>query len=336
MKVLLTGAFGNVGKSALQELIRQGHTVRCFDLQTRANVKAARTFQGQMEVMWGDLRCPQDVAAAVQGQDVVVHLAFIIPKLSATGVDCERRPDWAYEINVGGTAHLLQAMQAMPRPPKILFTSSCHVYGRTQHQPPPRTVADPVQPVEHYTRHKIECERMVRDSGLQWSIFRLAATLPITMILDPGMFDVPLNNRIEYVHTRDVGLAIANGVRSEEIWGKVLLIGGGPRCQFVYREIAERILEAIGVGMLPEEAFSTTPFAVDWLDTTESQRLLNYQQRDLDDYVRDLVQFLGPRLYLVRLFRPFLRQWLLSRSPYFRPPRSWWWWKLWPVPRPVG
>jgi len=39
MNVLLTGAFGNVGLSTLEELLRQGHQVRCFDLKTRANEK---------------------------------------------------------------------------------------------------------------------------------------------------------------------------------------------------------------------------------------------------------------------------------------------------------
>ena len=274
MNVLLTGAFGNVGKSALEELLRQGHTVRCFDLKTKANERAARQFRGRIELVWGDLRCPEDVAVAVRDQDVVVHLAFIIPKMSATGIESEARPDWAREINVGGTRNLLDAMQALPRPPKLIFASSYHVFGRTQDQPPPRTVLDPVRPIEHYAHHKVACEHMVRASGLDWVIFRLAATLPLAIQLDPGMFDVPLENRMEFVYTRDVGLAIANGVGSEDVWGRVLLIGGGARCQYTYREIVRRILEAMGVGMLPEQAFGSVPFCTDWLDTSESHRLL--------------------------------------------------------------
>ena len=201
MNVLLTGAFGNVGKSALAELLRQGHTVRCFDLKTRANERAARRFRGRIEVVWGDLRCPEDIAAAVRDQDVVVHLAFIIPKMSATGVESEARPDWAREINVGGTRNLLDAMQALPRPPKLIFASSYHVFGRTQDQLPPRTVLDPVRPIEHYAHHKVACEHTVRASGMDWAIFRLAATLPLAIQLDPGMFDVPLENRMEFVYT---------------------------------------------------------------------------------------------------------------------------------------
>jgi UDP-glucose 4-epimerase len=267
MRVLVTGAFGNVGRSALEELLARGHRVRCFDLKTRANVKTARTYGERIEVVWGDLRNPADVATALVDQEVVVHLAFIIPKMSATGIESEARPDWAREVNVGGTSNLLQAAQDLPHPPRVVFSSSLHVYGQTQDQPPPRTVSDPVHPIEHYACHKVECEQMVRDSGLKWSILRFAAVLPLAIKLDPGMFDVPLENRIEYVHTRDVGVAIANAIESEEVWGRTWLIGGGPRTQFIWRDMVSRILEAIGVGMLPDSCFSENQFCTDWLDS---------------------------------------------------------------------
>jgi nucleoside-diphosphate-sugar epimerase len=327
MNVLLTGAFGNIGTNALTELLKQGHRVRCFDLKTKNNERAARRLAGRpdVEVVWGDLRRPEDVHPAVQGQDVVVHLAFIVPKLSATGVESEKRPDWAEAINVGGTQNVIDAARAQAMPPRLVFASSLHVYGHTQHLLPPRTAADPVRPVEHYARHKVECEQRVRDSGLSWTILRFAAAMPIAIKLDPGMFDVPLDNRIEFAHTRDVGLAVANAVGSREVWGKLLLIGGGPRCQYYYREIVERVLEAAGVGMLPDAAFSTTPFATDWLDTAESQRLLCYQQRDLGDYVREMIAVLGPRRALIQAFRPLARYALVRLSPYFPWPRNWMW-----------
>jgi len=325
MNVLLTGAFGNVGTSTLTELLKQGHRVRCFDLKTKANEKAARRIAGQAEVVWGDLRNPGDVAAAVSGQDVVAHLAFIIPKLSATGVESEKRPDWARAINVGGTQNVIDAIKAQPHPPKLVFASSLHVYGLTQDQPPPRTVSDPVRPTEHYSRHKVECEQMIRTSGLEWAILRFAAAMPISLKLDPGMFDIPLANRMEFVHTRDVGLAVANAAGSPAVWGRLLLIGGGTRCQYYYREIVGRVLAAAGVGMLPEAAFSTAPFATDWLDTAESQRLLHYQHRDLGDYCEDVAAALGHLRTLARLFRPLVRYSLVRRSPYFPWPWDWIW-----------
>src|SRR5512138_2764640 len=163
----------------------------------------------------------------MRGCEAVIHLAYVIPKLSATGVNSEDRPDWARSINVGGTRNLIAAMQAQEPKPRLIFASSLHVYGKTQHLPPPRTAAETPHPVEHYARHKVEVEGMVRASGLEWSILRLGAALPLRLILDRGMFDVPLDNRIEFVHTRDAGYAFAAAVDTPGVLHRTLLIGGG-------------------------------------------------------------------------------------------------------------
>lgn len=323
MKIILTGAFGNIGTSTLAELLKRGHTVRCFDLDTPANRRAAarvikqrqaEAWSGAVEFHWGDLRHLEDVYAAVEGQEAAVHLAFVIPSLSAVGIGSEDDPGWARIINVGGTRNLLTALAELPHGPRILFASSLHIYGRTHDQPPPRTVDDPPQPIEHYAHHKVICEKLVRDSGLEWTIFRLGAALPLRLVLDPDMFGVPLANRIEFVHTRDVALAIANGLESDQVWGRTWLIGGGAACQLYQRELVEGILAAVGVGMLPEEAFTDVPFPTDWLDTAESQRVLQFQRRTLQDYIQELKLKLGLRRYLIQLFRPIIRAWLIKKS----------------------
>lgn len=318
MKVLLTGAFGNVGLHALRELLAQGHSVRCFDVANKENRRRARQVAGRFEVVWGDLRRPAEVAQAVRGQDAIVHLAFVIPKLSVTGVGSEQRPDFAREVNVGGTLNLLAAAKASPRQPSFVFTSSLHVFGRTHHLPPPRRVSDPVQPVEHYAWHKVTCEEMVKSAGLRWAILRLGASMPIRLIIDAGVFDVPLDNRIEYVHGRDVALALANTLRTEAVWGKTWLIGGGPTCQLLYRDMATQVLDAFGVGMLPDWAFSTTPFSTDWLDTSESQQVLRFQGHSLQDYVADVRVALGFKRQAVVALRPLIRRHLLRLSPNYQ------------------
>jgi len=314
MKVLLTGAFGNIGSATLEELLRRGHEVRCFDMRTKANERVAKRFAGQVEVVWGDLRQPEQVEAAVRGQEVVVHVAFVIPYLSATGVRSEEAPEWARAINVGGTQNVIAAIKAQPQPPRLLFTSSLHIYGKTQDQQPPRRVEDPPQPIEHYARHKVECEQMVRESGLTWIIFRLGAALPVRLVLDPGMFEVPLDNRIEFVHRHDVAMAIANALETDQAWGRTWLIGGGPRCQLYQRDLVWNVLEAVGVGRLPERAFTTEPYPVDWLDTSESQKVLHFQRHTLQDYIAQVRQRVGLGRFFIRLASPFIRWWLLTKS----------------------
>jgi len=313
MNVLVTGAFGNLGRNAVRKLVEKGHHVRCFDLKTGSNEKRARRLKGKVEVVWGDVRRLDDVAAAVRDQDVVVHLSFIMPP----GTD--DRPEWAREINVGGTQNLIKAMKQQPKKPKIIFSSSFVVFGDTQNQLPPRKVTDPVVAVDNYSAHKIECEKMCKESGLGWCVMRFGVIPPISISgTTPKMFAFPFKARLEFIHPMDAGLAIANAVGSNEVWGKVLLISGGKSGQLHYGDFIGRLFEAMSLGRLPEEAFGSEPAYMDWMDTEESQRLLQYQQHTFDDFVREMVGFLGPARYVLPLMRPIIRRWILNKSPYYK------------------
>ncbi len=314
MKVLLTGAFGNIGFSTLQELLLQGHTVCCFDLKNRQTEKRAQQVEGKVQVIWGDLRSSEDVAAAVHNQDVVVHLGYVIPPY------IEEDLEMAQQVNMDGTRYILEAAQRQSQPPKILFGSSLDVFGFTQDQPPPRKVTDPVQVTDDYTKHKLYCEARVRNSDLVWSIYRFADIPPFAPRRPhPIMYRIPLDTRFEMLHTYDAGLAIANGIVCDEIWGKVLLIGGGSTCQVLYRDYLGRMLDAMGVGMLPEQAFGHDPYCTDWLDTEESERLLHYQRHSFDEIIHDIVKYNAPPApikMIMPLLRPLVQRWILRLSPY--------------------
>lgn len=318
MNVLLTGAFGNIGTYTLTELFKRGYQVSAFDLHSRANKRQALRFGRKLKIFWGDIRNPQDIQKAVANQDVVIHLAAVIPHLSATGINSEDRPELAEAVNVGGTRNVIEAILSQEHPARLILGSSLHVFGKTQRLLPPRRVSDPVSPVEHYAHHKVQMEQMVRTSPLVWSIFRFAAALPIRLIIDPGMFNVPLDNRIEYVHSKDVAIALSNALECDQVWGRTLLIGGGQNCQFYYRDLMKQILGAAGMREFPEWAFTKEEFSTDWLDTEESQRLLNYQHRTLKDYVSEMRSKLGGLRYIVRMLQPLIARWLLKRSPYFK------------------
>ena len=313
MNILLTGATGNLGKNTLPELLRQGHRVCCFVRRPKDLERIAGRSGGRIEVVQGDMRQAADLAQAVQDVDVIIHLAYMIPPGS------EDHPDLARSINVDGTRYLLEAASHLPVPPRILFASSLDVFGHTQDQPPPRKVTDPVQATDHYTAHKIACEEMVRTSGLQWTIFRFADVPPLGLRSPhPIMFKIPLATRFEVIHPYDAGLAIANGICSQEVWSKTLLIGGGPGCQILYRDYLGRMLEMMGIGMLPERAFGTEPYSTDWLDTAESQHLLHYQRYTFDDIMQQLTRIVGYKRKLTALVRPVARWWILRMSPYYK------------------
>jgi len=313
MNILITGAFGSVGIYTLKELIKKGYKVSVLELKTRANEKIYEKFKSDIEIFWGDITNKDDVAKAVKDQDVVIHLAFVIPSLS------EEKPNWAWEINVEGTRNLLNAMRSLSERPKIVFASSVSVFGKTQKLNPPRVVSEPVMPTDNYSHHKVACEQLIKISGLDWAILRIGAVLTVSLCkIDPMIFSVPLDTRIEVIHAHDAGIAFANAATSKDIWGKILLIGGGPECQMYQRDFVKRVLETVGIGMLPEKAFSSKPFYTDWMDTKESQKLLNYQKHTLDDFIKDIKASLGFKRHLVKIVKPVIRYWLLRKSPYLR------------------
>jgi UDP-glucose 4-epimerase len=292
VKVLLTGATGNIGSHVLPELVRRGHAVRVFG---------------------GDVTDAPAVDAAVEGVHAVIHLAAVIPPGS------DEHPDRARAVNVDGTANVIAACRARPEPPRLLFTSTFDVHGHTLHKSPPRRVDDPLVATDPYTQHKIECERLLRESELTWAIFRLT-DVPVLGPREPHpiMFEIGLDNRIEALHADDAALAIANALHTPEVWGRVLFVGGGPSCQLTYREYLTRLLAAMGIGPLPAEAFSDAVYVTDWVDTTDSEALLRYQRHTFDDIAGAIAASLGWRRRLAPVARPLARAAMLRLSPYYR------------------
>lgn len=312
MKVLLTGPFGNIGSHALPELLREGHEVRCFDLDTPEHRAAARKHGRRIEALWGDVRDRTAVARATAGVEAVLHLAAVIPPGSNDD------PARARAVNVDGTRNVLDACADHPGKPRVLFTSTFDVHGHTLHQPPPRRVTDPLVATDPYTEHKIAAEELVRTSGLEWCIFRFS-DVPVLGLRDPHpiMFEIGLDNRIESLHADDAAVALARALRTPEVWGRILFVGGGKSCQLTYREYLTRMLGAMGIGALPDEAFSRAEYATDWIDSTEAQALLRYQRRSFDDIVADLAACLGWKRRLVPVAAPAVRRAILALSPYW-------------------
>jgi nucleoside-diphosphate-sugar epimerase len=313
VKVLLTGGSGNIGSHTLPQLVARGHTVRWFERLTTASRRTARDRPAGVEVFWGDITDAGAVRRASADVDAVIHLAALIPPAA------DEEPERARAVNVDGTANVVAACQAQPRPPRLLFSSTFDVHGYTLDKPPPRRVDDPLIATNAYTAHKIECEALIRESGLTWCIFRLA-DVPILGVRDPHpiMFEIGLDNRIESLHADDAGLAIVNALETPEVWNRTLFVGGGSSCQLTYREYLTRLLAAMGVEPLPDDAFSTAVYATDWIDTAESEALLHYQRHDFADIAEAVAAGLGWKRRLVPVAGPLARGAILRLSPYHR------------------
>jgi UDP-glucose 4-epimerase len=103
--VLVTGAFGQVGRRCAEILLGRGRNVLALDLPGENSVAAARTLSdsahsGTLVTAYTDLLDAEAVRALVAEQqpDAIVHLAAILAPASY------RNPALARKVNVGGRA----------------------------------------------------------------------------------------------------------------------------------------------------------------------------------------------------------------------------------------
>jgi UDP-glucose 4-epimerase len=322
MKVLVTGSFGNVGESTVLALQEKNHQIRCFDRRNPHTQSIQRRLNKvvDFETTWGDIRSIESVKLAMDGVDCIIHLAAIIPPAS------DINPVVTREVNIGGTKNIINAALSESTSPKLIYSSSIATYGHSCGEGPPKTSSDPQFVTDVYTETKIECERLVQASGLSWTILRFGVVPSLQgswldAEMDSTIFSIPLDQRLEFVHSRDVGMAAANSVYPETN-SKILLIGGGEKCRMTYREFLQTTLEAIGIGMLPDSSFIKPAriedyYHTDWMDTEEAQSLLDFQRRSLDDYANELRNSLGLKRYLIWMLKPIARRRMLAMSPYY-------------------
>jgi UDP-glucose 4-epimerase len=125
LRTLVTGGAGFIGSHLAARLRTLGHDVRVVDnLSTgfRSNLEA---IGDDLDFICGDLRDPDVCARAVEGVEVVFHLAALasVPRSFKEPIAC-------HEHNVTATLNLLEACRAQGVR-RVVYSSSSSVYGDT-------------------------------------------------------------------------------------------------------------------------------------------------------------------------------------------------------------
>jgi nucleoside-diphosphate-sugar epimerase len=131
MKILLTGAGGQIGHDLIGALVAQGHAVISTDLAPRPPSHAHAEGVDWQRLDVTDAAAVQHTFTDVR-PDIVFHLAAI---LSATG---EANPRLAYDVNQTGTWNVLESCRRA-KVGRLIFTSSIAVFG----PPPSGPLPDP-------------------------------------------------------------------------------------------------------------------------------------------------------------------------------------------------
>ena len=146
MKVFVTGGTGFVGREILAQLLQSGHTVRALVREGSADKLAD---QGKVEVHTGDITDSASLVGALEGCDAVIHLVGIIRAFPGRGITFKK-------MHVTATENILEACDEQGVHRYLHMSSNgTRENGSTA-----------------YHRSKWQAEELVRDSGLDWTIFR--------------------------------------------------------------------------------------------------------------------------------------------------------------------
>lgn len=243
MRTFVTGASGFIGQALCAELLAHGHEVSA--LVRRPGSQPAGT-----RAVAGDITDAQSLTAAIAAErpECVLHLAAEIAS--------QRNEGKIATVNVAGTAHLLEACQALAgsaEGPRIVFASTvvtgdAHGALLTEQQPLP--VQTP------YGRSKQEGERMVLASGLPAVVVRPShvygpggwyAEELVSRLRQPGRFAVigRGENMWDVVHVEDVASALRLAAERAPAGSTFHVVDDEPISYYDFMALTAR---ALGVG----------------------------------------------------------------------------------------
>lgn len=164
-KILVTGADGFIGSHLTEHLVRNGHDVRAFVYYNSFNSwgwldESDEEVKRSLDVFAGDIRDPHGVRSAMQGCDVVLHLAALIAIPYSY-----HSPDTYVDTNIKGTLNVVQAARELGVE-RVVHTSTSEVYGTARFVP--ITEAHPLQGQSPYSASKIGADQLATSFFLSF------------------------------------------------------------------------------------------------------------------------------------------------------------------------
>ena len=239
-RILVTGADGFIGSHLTETLVRQGARVRAFCLYnsfgSRGHLdRLDAAVRGEIDFFTGDIRDSGSARAAVQGCDIVLHLAALIAIPYSYAA-----PESYVDTNIRGTLNLLTAAKELGVR-KFVHTSTSEVYGTAQYVPIDEK--HPLNAQSPYAATKVGADQMAiafqRSFGLPVAVIRpfntfgprqsARAVLPtiITQVAS-GKNEIRLGNlkaTRDFCYVKDTVAGFLAVMRSEKAVGEVTNIG---------------------------------------------------------------------------------------------------------------
>ncbi|MCD6592647.1 NAD-dependent epimerase/dehydratase family protein, partial [Candidatus Bathyarchaeota archaeon] len=172
--VLVTGGAGFIGSHLVDALMMSGARVRVIDNLSGGTLDNIKRWIGEdsFEFIKGDLLNDRDLRGAINGCEVIFHLAANPEvKLGFSS------PHIHFEQNVVATYRLLERLRNSETLDLLIFTSSSTVYGDAEEIPTSEDYG-PLKPISVYGAAKLASEALIssfaHNFGFRAAICRLA------------------------------------------------------------------------------------------------------------------------------------------------------------------
>jgi len=168
-EVVVTGGAGFIGSNLCRTLLEEGAKVTAFDNLYSGKIDFIKDLIDKgLNFVQKDIRNPVALEEATKNCEVIFHLA------AQTSVPFSmENPKEDCEINVVGTLNVLEA--ARKAGARVVFASSCAVYGNPEKRPTPETY--PTHPIAFYGLTKLLGENYCRfyqeNYGLEVVMLRI-------------------------------------------------------------------------------------------------------------------------------------------------------------------
>lgn len=325
MNILITGATGSIGREILRQLDENNRLngVSVLVRDSRKTAKILRPYLGKIRVFYGDVTSKESLKNACIGQDLVIHLAAIIPP------QFEENEALGIRVNKEGTRNVIETLEAHSPKTFLLFSSSVTVYGDRLKNPDIRTT-DPLAEIENdaYGKAKIETEKLIQASSLNWSIFRLTAIMGVgNHKVSAIMFHVPLATSMEIATIRDTARAFTKTQdHLEELNHRIFDLSGGEECRITYEAFLTSAFKHFGMGKpnFPKHAFATRNFHCgNLMDGDQLEDILHFRSDTLSTYfLRFRKSIPGIQRIATRPFAWIVKKYLLSISEPYKAVKS--------------
>lgn len=331
VKIIVTGAFGLIGRETVNSLTRSGYQPLCVELDTPENRLAASEYENKagLRTVFLDITNEDEVHQTLltEQPEIIIHLAMLIPPL------CYLEPDRAFKVNVIGTQNLVKTARTLSSLKRFIYISSYSIHGaRNPHKTSELiTSVTALNPGDNYARHKVQSEHYLQASGVPWIILRLPAVFGLSQRGGGSdwlqyLLMMPPERRQHAMDARDAGLAITNAVEAPVLWQTLVLGGAQPDWTRTSEEFFGAIFRAQGMKSIPKRYFRQPDpkrdadwYYEDWVDSSESQKKLQYQNHTFSQYLKDLKKVKTPvPRWLMKLIAPLILKQLVRQSPYDR------------------